>query len=156
LKAIVLIACSDDANLVEGPVLNSTLRTVLSSTVSPVSHHEQNPLIGFAAVVVSCLISGFAGVYFEKILKGSDVSVWMRNIQLALIAIPIAFGTIMVSAAYQSRFIVTYAHVLLPDQRPNRDAATRHDGRIRLGHMVGYHTVCRRRSHRRRGDEIRG
>lgn len=33
-------------------------------------------------------LSGLAGVYFEKILKGSEVSVWVRNIQLGI------FGTI--------------------------------------------------------------
>nr|XP_054602239.1 UDP-galactose translocator [Nothobranchius furzeri] len=48
---------------------------------------NQNYTVGLVAVVVSCLSSGFAGVYFEKILKGSSASVWMRNVQLGI------FGT---------------------------------------------------------------
>ncbi|KAJ8393513.1 hypothetical protein AAFF_G00059860 [Aldrovandia affinis] len=49
----------------------------------------QNYAKGLVAVVVSCLSSGFAGVYFEKILKGSSASVWMRNVQLGI------FGTFL-------------------------------------------------------------
>lgn len=41
-------------------------------------------LIGLIAVLVACFSSGFAGVYFEKLLKGSSTGVWMRNIQLGL------------------------------------------------------------------------
>ncbi|KAM6981551.1 UDP-galactose translocator [Tautogolabrus adspersus] len=44
----------------------------------------QNYTVGLVAVVISCLSSGFAGVYFEKILKGSSASVWMRNVQLGI------------------------------------------------------------------------
>lgn len=33
------------------------------------------------------------GVYFEKILKGADISVWMRNVQLSVVAIPIGLLT---------------------------------------------------------------
>lgn len=44
---------------------------------------EQNALKGLIAVIISCISSGFAGVYFEKILKGSKGSVWLRNVQLA-------------------------------------------------------------------------
>ncbi|CAF3345558.1 unnamed protein product [Rotaria sp. Silwood1] len=44
--------------------------------------------IGFGAVLMATLTSGFAGVYFEKILKTGPTSVWVRNIQLAI------FGTI--------------------------------------------------------------
>ncbi|XP_067382795.1 UDP-galactose translocator isoform X4 [Channa argus] len=47
----------------------------------------QNYMVGLVAVVISCLSSGFAGVYFEKILKGSSASVWVRNVQLGI------FGT---------------------------------------------------------------
>ncbi|XP_069040248.1 UDP-galactose translocator isoform X2 [Lepisosteus oculatus] len=50
---------------------------------------SQNYAKGLVAVVVSCLSSGFAGVYFEKILKGSAASVWMRNVQLGI------FGTLL-------------------------------------------------------------
>ncbi|XP_002741925.3 UDP-galactose translocator-like [Saccoglossus kowalevskii] len=45
---------------------------------------EQNPYLGLIAVILSCLSSGFAGVYFEKILKGTSGSIWLRNIQLGL------------------------------------------------------------------------
>ncbi|KAI2805418.1 hypothetical protein RDWZM_008692 [Blomia tropicalis] len=58
-------------------------------------HSEQNVLIGFLAILSACCLSGFAGVYFEKILKNSShVSLWIRNIQLAAIAIP--FGLVQV------------------------------------------------------------
>lgn len=40
--------------------------------------------VGVTAVLVACCSSGFAGVYFEKILKESKQSVWVRNIQLGL------------------------------------------------------------------------
>ncbi|KAH7699458.1 UGT1 protein [Aphelenchoides avenae] len=50
-------------------------------------HATSDQLIGFIAVLAACFSSGFAGVYFEKILKGSTVSLWMRNLQLAFFSI---------------------------------------------------------------------
>lgn len=41
-------------------------------------------VVGVTAVLVACCSSGFAGVYFEKILKESKQSVWVRNIQLGM------------------------------------------------------------------------
>lgn len=58
----------------------------------------EKPLLGFTAVLIACCLSGFAGVYFEKILKNtSNISLWIRNIQLAVVAIP--FGLIQVFVA---------------------------------------------------------
>jgi UDP-sugar transporter A1/2/3 len=59
---------------------------------------DQNPFLGLCAVLAACVSSGFAGVYFEKILKsntsGSNSipapSIWMRNIQLAIFSIGLA------------------------------------------------------------------
>ncbi|XP_028997561.1 CMP-sialic acid transporter [Betta splendens] len=50
---------------------------------------EQSPLLGFTAIAVAVLCSGFAGVYFEKVLKSSDTSLWVRNIQMYLSGIVI-------------------------------------------------------------------
>ncbi|CAB03205.4 UDP-galactose/UDP-N-acetylglucosamine transporter srf-3 [Caenorhabditis elegans] len=55
----------------------------------------ESPFVGFVAVVVACCLSGFAGIYFEKILKGSaPVSLWMRNVQMAVFSIPASFSAI--------------------------------------------------------------
>ena len=42
---------------------------------------------GLVAVICACCTSGFSGVYFEKILKGTSVSLWLRNIQLGVFEI---------------------------------------------------------------------
>ena len=55
-----------------------------STSSSSHSAQKQNHILGLAAVIVSCLSSGFAGVYFEKMLKGSSASVWLRNVQLGM------------------------------------------------------------------------
>uniref|UniRef100_A0A8C5N1I2 Solute carrier family 35 member A2 n=1 Tax=Leptobrachium leishanense TaxID=445787 RepID=A0A8C5N1I2_9ANUR len=58
-----------------------------SGSKETVSTSGQSYVVGLVAVSVSCLSSGFAGVYFERILKGSSASVWLRNVQLGI------FGT---------------------------------------------------------------
>jgi UDP-sugar transporter A1/2/3 len=41
--------------------------------------------------MIAAVLSGFAGVYFERILKGSKTNIWMRNIQLGITTIPVAW-----------------------------------------------------------------
>ena len=60
---------------------------------------KQRPFIGFLAVLISSLCSGFAGVYFEKILKGKNKenSIWLRNIQLGSLSTVLAVCGMMVN-----------------------------------------------------------
>ncbi len=53
---------------------------------------KSNSMIGLLAVAVGCMTSGFAGVYFEMVLKSSRASIWVRNIQLAFIGLFMASG----------------------------------------------------------------
>lgn len=55
-----------------------------------------NSLIGLVAVILSCFSSGFSGVYFEKLIKFSNQSLWVRNIQLCLFAGMLSALTVLV------------------------------------------------------------
>ena len=61
---------------------------------------EQNRVLGFSAALGACFLSGFAGIFFEKMLKTSDLSVWMRNIQLSLLSLPLSLITSYISDSY--------------------------------------------------------
>eukprot|EP00903_Cladosiphon_okamuranus_P005591 g5563.t1 len=54
----------------------------------------QDPLLGLAAVLMACCTSGFAGVYFEKVLKGTSVSLWVRNMQLSGFGVLLGVGCV--------------------------------------------------------------
>ncbi|XP_030044490.1 CMP-sialic acid transporter isoform X1 [Microcaecilia unicolor] len=62
---------------------------------------EQNPVIGFVALTIAVLCSGFAGVYFEKVLKSSDTSLWVRNIQMYISGILVTLIGVFVSDGHQ-------------------------------------------------------
>jgi len=55
-----------------------------------------NAAVGLIAVLSACVTSGLAGVYLEKILKQTDASIWLRNIQLAFFGAVVGFGGAMV------------------------------------------------------------
>ena len=70
----------------------------LKQSNSPVTPGlNDQALFGLLCVVVACVLSGFSGIYFEKILKTSDLSLWMKNIQLAVLSVPISAFTMLVS-----------------------------------------------------------
>ena len=39
--------------------------------------------VGVVAVMLEALLSGLSNVYFEKVLKSTELSLWERNVQLA-------------------------------------------------------------------------
>ncbi|KAG8225749.1 hypothetical protein J437_LFUL016101 [Ladona fulva] len=80
--------------LLSGVVLVQLAQTIV---VQPIGGVEQNRLLGFIAALSACFLSGFAGIYFEKILKGSDISVWMRNVQLSFLSLPFGLLTCLVN-----------------------------------------------------------
>lgn len=56
-----------------------------------------NQFLGLICVLLACCSSGFAGVYFEKILKkGRKVSLYVRNLQLSLFGV--SLGLVLVFA----------------------------------------------------------
>lgn len=60
----------------------------LSQTV--MEDDKVNSIYGLISVICGCLTSGFAGVYFELVLKQTHASIWMRNIQLSSIGIVVS------------------------------------------------------------------
>lgn len=73
------------------------------------SYQEQHQIVGVLAVLGACCTSGFAGVYFELVLKpqksdaGADgapprppPSVWAKNVQLSAFALAIALAAVCI------------------------------------------------------------
>lgn len=58
----------------------------------------QNRLLGFGAVIGESVISGFSGVFLERLLKMPDISLWMRNVQMCLVGVPLAIATCLISS----------------------------------------------------------
>lgn len=66
----------------------------IPSGTTQTTSQQGNYMVGIVAVAIACVCSGFAGVYFEKVLKnGQSSSIWVRNIQLSVGCLVIAlFG----------------------------------------------------------------
>ena len=47
--------------------------------------------VGLISVFVACALSGLAGVYFEMVLKRSDKTIYVRNLQLSFFSLFPAF-----------------------------------------------------------------
>ena len=81
------LRCSQWLSLVLLCIGISIIQIQNVSSQSSSGEDHKNALYGLFCVILACVLSGLAGVYFEKILKNSKVSIWIRNIQLGL------FGT---------------------------------------------------------------
>ena len=63
-----------------------TQHTVTMKTTEPSSRaHEQSLSVGLASILSACIVSGFAGVYLEKILKVGNTPFWIRNVQMYIL-----------------------------------------------------------------------
>ncbi|GAN11410.1 UDP-N-acetylglucosamine transporter-like [Mucor ambiguus] len=83
-KWLALLLLMIGVTLVQSQSMSSSSSATTASAKDEILLAPQNPFIGFMAVITSCVSSGFAGCYFEKILKTSDTSMWVRNIQLGI------------------------------------------------------------------------
>lgn len=60
--------------------------SIVESSQHEISPHRASSIVGFISVITACLTSGFAGVYFEKVLKSSRTSIWLINVQLSMMS----------------------------------------------------------------------
>lgn len=65
--------------------VNCRLEEGMRCDVKDLGHREgMSATVGLVAVFAMCVSSGFAGVYFEKILKTSVQSLWAKNVQMGV------------------------------------------------------------------------
>ena len=87
----------------------------LSAKERAAEHH--NTTAGFIAVLAAACTSGFSGVYFERILKNSGTSLWMRNIQMGISSIILGFAGVFVSSdrtqVFERGFFFGYNNVVI-------------------------------------------
>jgi UDP-sugar transporter A1/2/3 len=74
-------------------------KVVSAAAGSSADVHTMDGLKGFIAVAAACFTSGLAGVYFEKVLKGSQTDLWVRNVQLSVFSILPALAPVIFSHA---------------------------------------------------------
>ncbi|KAF9953773.1 hypothetical protein BGZ72_005164 [Mortierella alpina] len=80
---------SDSASSALGVLLEEQKNDALYKVAAAApSNDRPELLVGLLAVLIACVLSGLAGVYFEKILKNTQGSIWLRNIQLSFFSLP--------------------------------------------------------------------
>lgn len=76
---------------------------------------KYSQFIGLIAVLCAACTSGFSGVYFERILKGAKTSLWLRNVQMGIPSVFIAFITVYAkdaAAVSQQGFLGGYTSLV--------------------------------------------
>ncbi len=73
-----------------------------------------NPVFGAFAALASAALSGFAGVYLEKMFTAGSSSLWVRNVQLCMYTIPLQAATVHINDGVAIR-----RHGLMQGFRPS-------------------------------------
>ncbi len=89
LTAAVLIICQQT-----GPAAPrcATAAAAAPGASSPTTQHHEHVamhsyVVGVLAVALEALLSGLSNVYFEMVLKTTSLTLWERNVQLAVISL---------------------------------------------------------------------
>ena len=74
-----------------------------------------NAFIGTTAVLIEVTLSGFASIYFEKVIKTDplQLNIWERNFQLALGSFPVYLLFIVGEGGGQAGFLGGWSYVAL-------------------------------------------
>jgi UDP-galactose transporter len=72
-----------------------------TAAVAKATDQQQNAMLGLTAVGMASIMSGFAGVYFEKLLKHTSPSIFLRNIQLGVIGVIVGLMTMYANDGQQ-------------------------------------------------------
>lgn len=98
--------------LVTSPALEAYTADKRGDSIKAVEENTNNSALvlqfGYGAVLLEVLLSGFASIYFEKVIKSSDeiITIWERNFQLS-------FYSIIIYAAMIAYDITTNASATL-------------------------------------------
>ncbi|PWN43531.1 hypothetical protein IE81DRAFT_282782, partial [Ceraceosorus guamensis] len=82
---------------------------ISTANTSRASDSNSNSLIGFAAVVMGCTLSGFAGVLTEKILKRSTASIFASNFHMSCFSIVPALVMVCLEGLHAASRSVEYS-----------------------------------------------
>ena len=76
---------------------NLLLESSSSNQETTSTGEKANPFLGTAAVLAEVTLSGFASIYFEKVIKLDPLklTIWERNFQLALTSFPVYLAFIV-------------------------------------------------------------
>ena len=89
-----------------------------SSSIQSKEQSDQDSIWGLVSVLLGCLTSGFAGVYFEMVLKSSKASIWLRNIQLSVIGMFIRYVICQLSMTTASYILLHISSYHMPSSIP--------------------------------------
>ncbi|UYV79542.1 SLC35A3 [Cordylochernes scorpioides] len=62
---------------------NHVVQLTISESDDSSTTPEGSPMIGLLSVFAASVLSGFSGIYFEKVIKGTSQSLWIREVQLS-------------------------------------------------------------------------